>query len=93
MLEFLENFDKKVNETYIQLYTLQAQFVVVLLNAHTKFCDNLLKLTLVQVFIMTCAFTCRFMNETEILTSVCWLLKSCFEPTLSMSRYLLVLNK
>lgn len=63
----------KVNETYIQLYTLHAQFVVVLLNAHTKFCDNLLKLTLVQVFIMTCAFTCRFMNETEILTSVCWL--------------------
>ena len=73
MLEFEENFNKKVIETYIQLYTLHAQFLVVLLNAHTKFCDNLLKLTLVQVFIMTCAFTCRFMNETEILTSVCWL--------------------
>ena len=74
MLEFVENSNKKVNETYIQLYTLHVQFVVVLLNnAHTKFCDNLLKLTLVQVFIMTCAFTCRFMNETEILTSVCWL--------------------
>lgn len=72
-LNLLKNFDKKFNETYIQLYTLHAQFVVVLLNAHTKFCDNLLKLTLVQVFIMTCAFTCRFMNETEILTSVCWL--------------------
>ena len=73
MLEFVENSSKKVNETYIQLYTLHAQFVVVLFNVHTKICDNLLKLTLVQVFIMTCAFTCRFMNETEILTSVCWL--------------------
>ena len=40
MLEFVENFNKKVNETYMQLYTLHAQFVVVLLNAHTKFCDN-----------------------------------------------------
>ena len=69
MLEFVENFNKKFSETYIHLFTLHAQFVA----AHTKFCDNLLKLTLVQVFIMTCAFTCRFMNETEILTSVCWL--------------------
>ena len=73
MLEFVENFNKKFSETYIHLFTLHAQFAVVLLNAHTKFCDNLLKLTLVQVFIMTCAFTCRSMNETEILTSVCWL--------------------
>ena len=73
MLEFVENSNKKVSENYIQLKTLHGQLVVVLHNAHTKFCDNLLKLTLVQVFIMTCAFTCRFMNETEILTSVCWL--------------------
>ena len=56
MLEFVENFNKKFNETYIHLYTLHAQFVVVLLNAHTKFCDNLLKLTLVQVFINDLCF-------------------------------------
>ena len=75
MLEFVELIliKRSMKLTYIQLYTLHTQFVGVLLNAHTKFCDNLLKLTLVQVFIMTCAFTCRFMNETEILTSVCWL--------------------